>query len=315
MPERDLERSAAPERPFGSPPPPVEPVGRASGRPKRIAVACVVLLTGLGWIYLGWMAARMPGTGSVAPSAVGLLDRLLHPGGADDFGHALLSALCGPTFGMDQGMTGAAIFLLLMWAAMVLAMMIPTAGAMILTYAEIAETAARKGERIVSPLVLTAGYATIWLGFALVATLLQTLLTRAAALDSGMAAASPLFAGAIFLGAGLYQFSALKHACVTLCQRPFPFFLANWSNDRGGVFRLGLRQGVYCLGCCWATMLVMFAVGVMNVVWMAVLGAVMAGEKIATSTRFSHIVGAACVAIGVAFIVTSVASHWPAGPA
>ncbi len=312
MPERDLEWSAAPERPFGSP-----PVGRAARRPKRIAIGCVVLLSGLGWIYLGWMAARMPGMESVAPSGLGLLDRLLYPGGADEFGRALFTALCGPTFGMEHGMTGAVggLVLFLMWAAMVLAMMIPTAGAMILTYAEIAGTAARKGERIVSPLVLAAGYATIWLGFAAAATLLQVALTRSAVLDPGLAAASPLFAGAIFLGAGLYQFSALKHACVTLCQRPFPFFLANWSNDRRGVFRLGLRQGVYCLGCCWAMMLVMFAVGVMNVVWMAMLGAIMAGEKIATSTRFSHVVGAACVAIGMALVVTSVASHWPAGPA
>ena len=75
---------------------------------------------------------------------------------------------------------------------------------------------------------------------------------------------------------------------MTQCQRPFPFFFANWTAEPRGVFRLGLRQGLYCLGCCWAMMLLMFAVGVMNVVWMAALGIVMTIEKLGTTTRFSR---------------------------
>jgi predicted metal-binding membrane protein len=134
---------------------------------------------------------------------------------------------------------------------------------------------------------------------------------RLALLDPAMTTASPLFAGAVFIGAGLYQFSALKHACVTQCQHPFRFFFANWTADPRGVFRLGFRQGLYCLGCCWAMMLSMFAVGVMNVIWMAALGAIMAVEKVGTTTRFSRALGALFVAIGVAFIVTSVLAHWP----
>ena len=104
-----------------------------------------------------------------------------------------------------------------------------------------------------------------------------------------MAAAGALFSGALFVGAGLYQFSALKHACLTLCQRPFPFFFANWTTEPRGVFRLGLRQGLYCLGCCWAMMLVMFAVGAMNVVWMAALGIVMTVEKMTATTARSAV--------------------------
>ena len=100
--------------------------------------------------------------------------------------------------------------------------------------------------------------------------------------NAGMASASGLFSGAIFIGAGVYQFSALKHACLTQCQQPFPFFFANWATTPRGVFRLGVKQGLYCLGCCWAMMLVMFAVGVMNVIWMAALGIVMTFEKIGT---------------------------------
>ena len=115
-----------------------------------------------------------------------------------------------------------------------------------------------------------------------IAALAQLALARAALQNSGLAAASGLFAGAIFIGAGAYQFSALKHACLTQCQRPFPFFFTNWATTPRGVFRLGVKQGFYCVGCCWAMMLVMFAVGVMNVVWMAGLGIVMTIEKIGT---------------------------------
>ena len=185
-----------------------------------------------------------------------------------------------------------------MWVAMVLAMMLPTAAPMILTYAEIADTAAAKGEPVVSPLVLAAGYLAVWLGFAFEAATLQGTLARAGLLDGGDA--GPWLAGAIFIGAGLYQFSALKHACLTQCQRPFPFFFANWTTERLGVLRLGLRQGATCLGCCWAMMLLMLAVGAMNVVWMAALGVVMTIEKLTSTDRFSKAVGLALLALGSA---------------
>ena len=194
---------------------------------------------------------------------------------------------------------------------MALAMMLPTAAGMIVTYAQIADTAACKGEPAVSPLILTAGYVAVWLGFALGATALQAALARVALLDPAMASVSPLFSGAIFLGAGAYQFTELKHACLTRCQRPFPFFFANWSDRPPAIFRLGLRQGLYCLGCCWATMLAMFAVGVMNVVWMAALGLIMTAEKLTLTNRFSRAIGIVFVAIGVALITVSVAAHWP----
>src|SRR5262252_4542189 len=258
------------------------PEARLTGilaRPKRIAFACIVVLTAFGWLALALMTANF------------------QPG---------WQALCQPIPGAGWGELAIAAP---MWAAMTLVMMLPTAGPMIVTYAEIADTAARKGEPVVSPLVLTAGYVGVWLGFAVAATALQAALTRLALLDSAMASASPLFSGAVFIGAGAYQFTALKHACVTRCQRPFPFFFANWSSEPRGIFRLGLRQGLYCLGCCWATMLAMFAVGTMNVVWMVAFALVMTLEKMTVTTRFSHAVGVAFVAIGVAFIAVAVAAH------
>jgi predicted metal-binding membrane protein len=198
-----------------------------------------------------------------------------------------------------------------MWCAMALAMMLPTAGPMIYTYAELAGTAARKGEAAVSPLVLAAGYIAVWFGAALGLASLQFAFSRLALLDPAMAPASPLFSGALFVAAGLYQFSPLKHACVTQCQHPLRFFFANWTAEPARVFVLGLRQGLYCLGCCWAMMLLMFAVGVMNVIWMVLLGTTMTIEKIGVTTRFSRALGVMFVLVGVVLIASVVAVQWP----
>ena len=282
-------------------------LGAAFSRPKLMAVVCVVALAVLGWLYLALLVAHMGGSLAALGPGMGTLDLVPR----------LVTALCRPTFGlaMPVGTWGAGGLLVvaLMWAAMVLAMMLPSAAPMILTYAEIAETAARKGERIVSPFVIAAGYTVVWLGFAAGATLAQFLFTRAALIDDGMASANGLFSGAVFVAAGCYQFSALKHACLRQCRQPFPFFFAHWQTTPRGVFRLGLQQGLYCLGCCWAMMAVMFAVGVMNVVWMAALGIVMTLEKFGSGNRLTYGLGVALIAAGAVFVLTAFAAHWPAG--
>ena len=251
--------------------PPASGLGAVFARPKALAAICVVALTGLGWVALGVMYS----------------------------GKDMWQALCRPLGASAWDANGLAL-VASMWAAMTLAMMLPSAAPMILTYAEIADTAARKGERIVSPFVLAGGYALIWLGFAAVATLAQVALTQAALIDSGMRSASGLFSGSIFIGAGVYQFSALKHACLKRCQHPFPFFFVNWATTPRGVFRLGVKQGIFCLGCCWAMMLVMFAVGVMNLLWVAALAAVVLVEKLLLLGEWTaRLFGVALAAYGV----------------
>ena len=261
-------------------------LGQIFARPKAIAAGCVIIIAGLGWFYLALLIAA-PASSWFA--TVQALCRTL-PEGAWSFSAAAVTAS--------------------MWSAMTLAMMLPSASPMILTYAEIAETAARKSERIVSPLVIAAGYASVWLVFSLLATVIQIVLTRAALLNTGITSASEILAGAIFIGAGVYQFSALKHACLTHCQNPFPFFFTNWATTPGGVFRLGVEQGLYCLGCCWAMMMVMFAVGAMNVAWMAGLAAVMTIEKLLTGRRFAHGFGVALIVVGTGIAVSGFAAQW-----
>ena len=282
-------------------------LGGVFARPKLLAIMCVIALAGLGWLYLGVLIAGTSGPLASLGPGMGLLDRLPRA----------LDIICRPEFGVAAmhhgGFDASGLALVaLMWGAMTLAMMLPSAAPMIFTYAEIADTAALKGEKIVSPFMLAAGYLVVWFGFAAAATVLQLELARLMLLDAGMASASGLFSGAIFIGAGVYQFSALKHSCLRQCQAPFPFFFANWATTPRGVFRLGLRQGLYCVGCCWAMMLVMFAVGVMNVIWMAALGMVMTIEKIGSGKRFTYAVGVVLIAVGIGFVFTAVAAHWPA---
>jgi len=272
---------------FGHLPPNTAGLGHVFARPKVVAGLCVIVLAGLGWFYLGLLFAA-----------------------TDAGGFGLLQALCGPL--QDESWTIRDVGIVAsMWCAMTLAMMLPSAAPMILTYTEIADTAARKAEHIISPFMLAAGYATVWIGFSFAATLAQIVVMRAGLLDAGMTSTSGVFSGAILIFAGAYQFSTLKNACLTRCRQPFPFFFTNWSTTRAGVFRLGLKQGLYCLGCCWAMMLVMFATGVMNVVWMAALGIVMTTEKMLTGRRFTYAVGVALMVLGTAIVLATLEAHWP----
>jgi predicted metal-binding membrane protein len=257
-------------------------LGTVFARPKMLAVICVVALAGLGWFALALQTANV----------------------------VMVDALCRALGNGQTSAAGVAV-VAAMWGAMTLAMMLPSAAPMILTYAEIADTAARKGESVVSPFMIAAGYTVVWFGFAAVATMAQLGLTQAALLDASLTSASGLFSGVIFIGAGVYQFTALKHACLTQCRNPFQFFFSNWATTTRGVFRLGLRQGLFCLGCCWAMMLVMFAVGVMNVVWMAGLGILMTIEKLTSGKRLTYAIGVALISIGAAFVLTAVSAHWP----
>lgn len=266
-------------------PPAAARLGAVFGKPKTIAMLCVLTLAGLGWIYLGLLAGMTAERG---------FDVSL-----------FLASLCQPSQAAS-GSIGIATdlgLIFLMWSAMALAMMLPTAAPMILTYAEIADTAAQKGVHAVSPFVLAAGYAAIWLGFAALAAPVQIALNQVHILTAGIAGVNGMIAGALFIGAGAYQFSSLKQSCLAVCQRPFPFFFANWRTTARGVFGLGLRQGLHCLGCCWAMMMLMFAVGAMNIVWMAALGLIMTIEKVLTTPRFSHAIGIAFIAAGVVFMI------------
>jgi predicted metal-binding membrane protein len=190
-----------------------------------------------------------------------------------------------------------------MWAVMMSGMMLPSAAPTIVLYGAMARRSAERGAgwRIYA---LAGGYLAAWTGFSLGATVLQRLLSTLLLLTPMMELNSPWFGSVLLLIAGLYQLTPLKHACLRTCQTPFQFLMSRWRPGAGGAFRLGLQHGVYCVGCCWALMLLLFAGGVMNLTVIAALTAFVAFEKlIPFGANGSRLSGGLLIATGIVMLV------------
>ena len=187
-----------------------------------------------------------------------------------------------------------------MWCAMSVAMMLPSAAPMLRTYAQIAETAREGGKTVVPIAVLVGGYLAIWFAASALFALVQVTLSNA-----GLAGGSGLAGAVILLLAGAYQFSGLREACLEKCRNPFSVLFGRWSDRVSGIFRLGLQQGLFCLGCCWALMLVMLVVGTMNLAWMAALTLFTVLEKTGTGRVTGRVSGGILLAWGGALAVAA----------
>ena len=171
------------------------------------------------------------------------------------------------------------VMLFLMWAVMMVAMMLPSAAPMILL---VIGTYRRRGARSrVLTVAFGSGYLLAWTAFSAAAALMQLMLHRAAVLSADMATDSAIIGGAILLLAGIYQWLPLKTACLTHCRSPLAFLARHWREGAAGALGMGLRHGLYCVGCCWALMLLLFAAGVMNLLWVAAIAVFVLVEKLA----------------------------------
>lgn len=171
------------------------------------------------------------------------------------------------------------LFLFGMWSVMMVAMMLPSATPMILLVGAVARRRGAAGPAVHTGL-FTAGYFLLWIGFSAVAALAQWLLHRAALLTPAMASASPVLSGLVLLTAGVYQWLPLKRACLGHCRSPLHFLGAEWREGRAGALRMGARHGLFCVGCCWATMTLLFVGGVMRLPWIVALAALVLLEKL-----------------------------------
>jgi predicted metal-binding membrane protein len=188
-----------------------------------------------------------------------------------------------------------------MWAVMMVGMMIPSAAPMILIYTRVARQAQGRGAVFASAGWFAAGYLLAWTGFALIATLLQWGLERALLLTPMMASATPAFSGLLLIGAGLYQWTPLKRACLSQCQSPLLFIQRHggFRGERGAAIALGLKHGAFCIGCCWALMVLLFVGGVMNLLWIAALGALVLAEKLVPGRWLQQVAGVVMVVVGM----------------
>jgi predicted metal-binding membrane protein len=170
--------------------------------------------------------------------------------------------------------------LFLMWAVMMVAMMLPSAAPMILLFASINRARRERASPTVPTAIFAAGYLLIWIGFSAVAALSQAGLHQAALLSPSMATTSPVLGGVLLVVAGLYQWMPLKSACLGHCRSPVHFLGTEWREGRPGALVMGLRHGLFCLGCCWALMTLLFVAGVMNLTWVAAIAALVLVEKV-----------------------------------
>ena len=191
------------------------------------------------------------------------------------------------------------LLLFAMWWVMMVGMMLPSVVPVILTFATVNRNRRARGEPYVPSALFVAGYLLAWLGFSLAATLAQEALERAALLSPmDMTTNSRLLGGLLFLAAGLYQFTPVKLACLRLCRSPLDFVVNHWRDGPGGALRMGLTHGLYCLGCCWILMLLLFAGGVMNLLWVTCLAVVVLAEKLAAGPWIGRIGGGLLMAYG-----------------
>ena len=253
-----------------------------------IVVAALAALTALAWAYILWLAADM-GMGGMdmtgfrmVPAGLGLMAPALAPWAAVEFAYVFA-----------------------MWAVMIVGMMTPSAAPMILIYARVGRQASAQGKPFEPTGWFVAGYVLAWTGFALLATVAQWALDRAALLDPMMASASRIFGGLALIAAGLYQWTPLKDTCLRHCQSPLVFIQrqGGFHGGAGGSLQLGLRHGAYCIGCCWVLMALLFVGGVMNVLWIAAISAFVLIEKLVPAGRLiSRIAGLGFIAAGLWFL-------------
>lgn len=157
--------------------------------------------------------------------------------------------------------------------------MTPSAAPVVLGFAAVHRRRVVAGGPAVPTAVFVFGYLVVWTGFSFLATLAQTALHAAAVLSPAMATTSPLLSGGLLIAVGVFQWTPFKHACLARCRAPQPFLMREWRERWSGAVVMGMRHGLYCFGCCWAFMALLFVAGVMNLLWVAAIAATVLIEK------------------------------------
>jgi len=254
-------------------------------RDRQAILAALVILTALAWGYVLWLTRNMamPDASAAPGMEMGMaVGPQIRPWTVTDF-----------------------LFGFLMWAVMMAGMMLPSAVPMILLYARVGRQAQLEQKPFAATGWFAGGYLLAWTLFSLLAAGLQVGLERAALLTPMLASANNFIGGGILITAGLYQWSALKFRCLTSCRTPLQFIQQHGGFQRQALpsLGLGLRHGVYCIGCCWALMLLLFVGGIMNIVWIAGLATMVLLEKAMSDGRnVSRLVGLALIIAGISLI-------------
>lgn len=168
-----------------------------------------------------------------------------------------------------------------MWVVMMVGMMLPSAAPAILLYARILRNSAQASAPVARTYAFMGGYLLAWTGFSALVTALQWLLASTLLLSPMMVSAHSMLSASLLIAAALYQLTPLKQTCLSSCRAPADFLSRHWRPGLGGAVRLGIHHGLYCVGCCWALMLLLFVGGVMSLLWIAAITIYVLAEKLA----------------------------------
>ncbi|MHA1538767.1 MAG: DUF2182 domain-containing protein [Alphaproteobacteria bacterium] len=185
-----------------------------------------------------------------------------------------------------------------MWAVMMVAMMLPSAAPAVLLFAAISKKIAAPDRSGRATAFFAGAYLIAWSAFSLGATGLQWGLERLALLSPTMVSSSASLGGVLLIAAGIYQWTPAKDACLTHCRTPLQFLSEHWRAGNAGALRMGLLHGLYCIGCCWAIMGLLFVGGVMNLLWVAAIAVFVLIEKAAPFGRVTGRIAGVALAIG-----------------
>jgi predicted metal-binding membrane protein len=249
---------------------------------RLIVVGLLVLVTALAWAFTVHQAVVM-----------------------DEMEAAMWRDMNMSMNGMEPSWTPVdTLIVFVMWSAMMAAMMVPGASPMVAAFALINRRRRQRSAPYVPTAVFLFGYLVAWAGFSAVATALQWLLQSTGLLTTMMQSTSYYWSAALFVAAGLYQFSPLKEMCLAYCRTPDSFILTEWRDGMLGGAVMGLRHGLFCMGCCAGLMVLLFAVAVMDLRWVAALTVVVTAEKLLPGPRFwRSAIGVGLLATGAAFAV------------
>ena len=195
---------------------------------------------------------------------------------------------------------GYALTIFVMWWLMMIAMMVPSAAPAILLYGALNRSQGRWAS-----LLFVSGYLSVWAGFSTIATATQGVLAARGLISPMFMTVGTLWLGAaVLVGAGLYQFAPLKAACLSHCRGPVDALTRHRRTGRAAAFRMGLLHGCFCLGCCWALMLLLFVGGIMNIWWILAITIYVAIEKLAPGgARLARPFGIALILAGLALVL------------
>ncbi|WP_395450552.1 DUF2182 domain-containing protein [Aminobacter sp. UC22_36] len=261
-------------------------------RDRAVVLGAIAAVAALAWAYVIWLAANMGAAPTAGPDMPGMtMPGMTMPG--MEMGTVLAPALRGWSVGDFA-------FMFAMWAIMMVGMMLPSVAPMLLIYAGVARQAGSRGKPFAATAWFATGYLLAWTAFSMLATSAQWAL-ESALLLAPMTGIGAKLGSIVLIVAGVYQCTPLKDVCLSACQSPLQFIMRHggFRPDPLGAMNLGAEHGIYCIGCCWALMAILFVIGIMNLLWVAAIAAFILLEKLVAPGRLlSRAAGATLIVAG-----------------